>query len=206
MLVIWIICSQSSSCRNIVRSYLILFCLIKKESLLSNKDFEKIEFSTSLFKLELLELSQTAFALRPNENIKFDFTTHEWLNKDGKHNRKDDGYYHLGDINFIIKVDGDSSWESYSTANKRKPVRSLDSESEIVLAAANLNSTLPESCPVIVNRFWENLQDRLNFHSHLKLVLLTQSLLEYSFEQVFATDQVLKVKRRYSCRYPYQNQ
>ena len=141
---------------------------LTKESLQRNKEIDKIQLSSSLFKLELLEASQTAFALRPNEDPEFDFTIHEWLNKDGKHSRKDDGYYHLGDINFRIRVDGDTSWKSYSTASERKPVISLSSESEIVLAAANLNSTLPESCPVIVNRFWENLQDRLVLRFEIK--------------------------------------
>ena len=48
----------------------------------------------------------------------------------------------------------DGEWRRLDTAQRRRPVESLEAEAP-VLAAADLAATLPEDAPVGVRRFWE---------------------------------------------------
>lgn len=108
------------------------------------------EFDTPDFTIKLVRDSQTLSALEPKGANGFDFAPADRLEK-----RAADGFYHLGDLVFSVRAaDGDGEWKSYSTAFARKPVRALPSGSP-VLAAADLTPTLPEDCPVRVQRFWK---------------------------------------------------
>ncbi|MBN1987312.1 MAG: hypothetical protein JW761_13460 [Prolixibacteraceae bacterium] len=119
-------------------------------STLEEKKGEDI-FKTPHFKLFILKSSQTVAALQPSNNPDFDFTPGELLSQ-----RNTNGYYHLGDINFRIKKEGENSWGDFSTAANRKPVTPLKLNNPAVLAAAELTNTLPENSPVKVTRYWEN--------------------------------------------------
>jgi hypothetical protein len=119
-------------------------------STLEEKKGEDI-FKTTHFNLSVLKSSQTVSSLHPLNNPDFDFTPGELLSL-----RNTNGYYHLGDITFRIKKEGESSWGDFSTATKRKPVTPLKINNPAVLAAAELSNTLPEKLPVKVTRYWEN--------------------------------------------------
>ncbi len=118
--------------------------------------------NTPAFQLELFQSSQTVSALHPASEPTFDFSPHEWLNK-----RNKDGFYQLGDLNFRIKT-ANGSWEPYSTAAKRAPVKPLSPEKETVLAAADLANTLPDKLPLQVIRYWEKEEKGLVLRFELK--------------------------------------
>lgn len=134
------------------------------------------EFQTPEFTLKLVKSSQTAAALLPKGGNGFDFTPADFLEK-----RASNGFYHLGDIRFAVRVQGTSEWKNYSTAANRKPV-----DNNFVLelphlptsiSTSFLSPTLPEDCPIEVIRRWSNLNG--------KLVL--------SFELINKTDQTLEI-------------
>lgn len=99
-------------------------------------------FTVAPFKLQLVKSSQTVAGLVPLADTVFDYTPDERLEARAK-----DGLYHLGDINFRIRTDGQADWQSYSTASKRAPVIPLAATGQ-ALAAADLGPTLPASCPI----------------------------------------------------------
>lgn len=107
-----------------------------------------IELDTPQFNLKLDKTSQTLAALQPKGAHGFDFTPSDWLDR-----RAGDGYYYLGDITMRLRNGASNEWKGYSTAEKRAPVKALET-SEGVLAAAGLNPTLPEDIPLRVRRYW----------------------------------------------------
>src|SRR5690606_18650961 len=74
--------------------------------------------------------------------------------------RAKDGLYHLGDLNFRVRSDGDTAWRSFSTAAKRAPVAPL-AASGYILAAADLAPTLPADVPLAVKRYWQSVDGHL---------------------------------------------
>src|SRR5690606_12462178 len=74
--------------------------------------------------------------------------------------RAKDGLYHLGDLNFRVRSDGDTAWRSFSTAAKRAPVATL-AASGYILAAADLAPTLPADVPLAVKRYWQSVDGHL---------------------------------------------
>jgi len=130
-----------------------------KDSL--NLEAGDLTFKTSAFQIEILKSSQTLKALRPASDLEFDFTPGEWLYK-----RNKAGFYHLGDINFRIKVGESNNWKNYSSALTRTPVDKLNPSRVNQLAASDL-SVLFEDCPLQVLRFWakqnENIVLRFEF-------------------------------------------
>jgi hypothetical protein len=110
------------------------------------------EIETPSFTLRLSEGSQVAVGLRPKGAGGFDF-----LPSDRLEARSGDGFYHLGDVTLRVRVAGESSWKTASTAERRANVASLPSGGA-VLAAADLTRTLPSAMPVRVVRRWV-LQD-----------------------------------------------
>src|SRR5690606_30987717 len=113
------------------------------------------EWIITPFKLKLLKASQTVAGLIPLADTAFDYTPHERLEARAK-----DGLYHLGDINFRVKTDRQTSWQSYSTATKRAPVIALTATGH-TLAAANLSPTLPADVPLAVKRYWQSVNGDL---------------------------------------------
>ena len=113
-------------------------------------------FETALLKLELQNSSQTVSSLKTADANSFDFIPHEWLYK-----RNRDGYYQLGDINLRIKVGENNQWTEYSTAKKRAEVDTIQLTDQTVLAAANLEKTLPADIPLSIVRYWEKDGDNL---------------------------------------------
>ena len=107
------------------------------------------KFTTKSFRLTLVNASQTVKQLSPFADTSFDYTPGDRI-----HQRDKDGLYHLGDINIILKKEGENSWTRYSTATKRQPVKKLPLE-ENMLAAADLTATLPTNIPVTIKRYWE---------------------------------------------------
>ncbi|WP_243641660.1 DUF5695 domain-containing protein [Maribacter algicola] len=104
--------------------------------------------NTPEFQLKLVKASQTVAALRPMDELSFDYTPGERLEV-----RDKDSLYHLGDINLRIKTSS-GHWKTYSTASNRAPVTPLAIK-DSVLAAADLANTLPKDIPVSIKRFYE---------------------------------------------------
>lgn len=123
----------------------------------------ELSFNLPGFRLALLPASQTVAALSPATDPEFDFTPSDRLEK-----RMQNGFYHLGDLNFRIKTLSDSTWQSYSTASARKPVRLLDQQAGNILTAADLANSLPDSLPLQVIRSWEKEGNQLILRFRLK--------------------------------------
>ena len=63
------------------------------------------KFTTKSFRLTLVNASQTVKQLSPFADTSFDYTPGDRI-----HQRDKDGLYHLGDINIILKKEGENSW------------------------------------------------------------------------------------------------
>ena len=107
------------------------------------------KFTTKSFKISLVNASQTVKHLSPLSDTSFDYTPADRITQ-----RDKDGLYHLGDLNIMLKKEGESDWKRYSTAEERKPIEKLLIKGNI-LAAADLTGTLPAGVPVTIKRFWE---------------------------------------------------
>ncbi|GAA5520395.1 DUF5695 domain-containing protein [Aliifodinibius salicampi] len=107
-----------------------------------------LDFEIPNFRLKLVKASQTIAALEPKGEGGFDFTPADWLER-----RNGDGYYHLGDLTLRLRTGKSGEWTRYSTADKRAPVKALESSS--FLAGALLNPTLDEDIPLQVRRYWQ---------------------------------------------------
>lgn len=112
-------------------------------------------YTTSSFTLTLLNASQTVKHLRPHSDTAFDYTPSDRLGQ-----RDKDDFYHLGDINVIVRCGVDGEWRRYSTAQRRKPVECLPVAGP-VLAASDLAPTLPADIPLNIKRYWEMDQGEL---------------------------------------------
>ena len=113
------------------------------------------KFTTKSFKISLVNASQTVKHLSPLSDTSFDYTPADRITQ-----RDKDGLYHLGDLNIMLKKEGESDWKRYSTAEERKPIEKLLIKGNI-LAAADLTGTLPAGVPVTIKRFWETVDGDL---------------------------------------------
>lgn len=120
-----------------------------------NVEAGSMEVSTSEFNLGLLNSSQTVAKLEPKSAEGFDFTPSDRLEM-----RDIDGTYHLGDINFRLKIGDAKEWRDYSSAYKRKDIEPL-TPSGNQLASARLNPTFPDDLPLSVVRSWEQVDQDL---------------------------------------------
>jgi len=127
-----------------------------------NLGMGSLTFSTPAFNLEILKSSHTVSGLHPVVESGFDFTPGELL---GKRSRA--GFYHLGDINFRVKKEGDKEWESFSSAASRKSISELTPENENQLAVSDLSAVLTGS-PVKVIRYWEKKDNNIVLRFTLK--------------------------------------
>ncbi|HEU4981193.1 MAG TPA: DUF5695 domain-containing protein [Acidobacteriaceae bacterium] len=107
-----------------------------------------ITLNTPDFTLKLVRSSQTVAALLPEGADGFDFTPGDLLVA-----RSQNGYYHLGDLDLRLRVNGTGDWKGYSTALARKPIIALPVSGNI-LAAADLAPTLPPDIPLKIVRTW----------------------------------------------------
>ncbi|MBS1792788.1 MAG: hypothetical protein JSS81_02980 [Acidobacteria bacterium] len=107
-----------------------------------------LDFATPDFSLKILKSSQTVVALEPKGAGGFDFTPADRLDK-----RAANGFYHLGDLRFSLRVRGAADWRDFSTAAERQPVTGLPATAPD-LAVADLSPTLPADCPLRVVRRW----------------------------------------------------
>ncbi len=129
------------------------------------------EFETALFRLGILNATQTAAYLRTNDSEGFDFTPGDRLEE-----RAANRFYHLGDLNIGLRR-GNGAWEFYSTARNRHDVEPLTLHRPGFLSAASLAATLPDSIPLQVIRSWEKdgesiiLRFALTNHSALPVEL-----------------------------------
>ncbi len=106
------------------------------------------QYQTKLFKLKLVNSSQTMAALSPLADTSFNYAPGDRLQQ-----RDKDSLYHFGDIRLRVRT-GNGAWKSYSTAYRRQPVKALPVSAN-VLAAADLSPTLPADLPLNVKRYWE---------------------------------------------------
>jgi len=105
-------------------------------------------FDTPDFTLKLVNASQTVAALEPKGGDGFDFTPADQIET-----RQGDHFYQLGDLTFRVRTNKSDDWQSYSTADARKPVEALPASGN-TLAAADLAPTLPADCPLQITRSW----------------------------------------------------
>ena len=106
------------------------------------------QYSSLDFHLALSRTSQTVAALKPKGAGDFSFTPTDQLA-----NRSGDGYYHLGDLDLVLRMGNKGPWQSYSTAYARQPVKTLPISGD-ELASADLAPTLPSSIPLNIVRTW----------------------------------------------------
>jgi hypothetical protein len=128
-----------------------------------NVDKGSTAFTTSLFKLELLNSSKTVSSLKANDESTLDYTPGDRLKERDKNN-----FYQLGDINLGIRSLGDTAWSYFSTAKNRADVELLSSQNPNVLSSADLSKTLPSELPLQVIRYWEKDGDNLVMRFELK--------------------------------------
>jgi hypothetical protein len=121
-----------------------------------------IDLDTPDLTLTLVRSSQTVAALKPKGAAGFDFTPGDLLVE-----RSQNGYFHLGDIDFRLRTGTSGDWQNYSTSTARSPVTNLPTAKD-VLAAADLSPTLPSSVPLQITRTWALEQERLVLRFSLK--------------------------------------
>lgn len=135
--------------------------LSKKPSTLDlNNGF--LSFDVGGFNLKLVKSSQTVAGLKPKTVKGFDFVPSDSLKV-----RSSDGLYHLGDINFRLRIAGEAEWKKYNSAAQRKQVLALPVAGK-VLAAADLSATFPADNPLAVKRSWEIYNGKLSLKFELK--------------------------------------
>ncbi|MFD1771146.1 DUF5695 domain-containing protein [Sphingobacterium suaedae] len=118
-------------------------------------------FHVSKLRLTVLKSSQTAASLKLTDDLLFDYTPDELLNK-----RDKDKFYHLGDINLSIRTVGSSKWNEYSSAAARRPVTPIKTKGK-TLAAADISPTL-DNIPLQVFRYWEDVEGSLTLRFTIK--------------------------------------
>jgi hypothetical protein len=107
-----------------------------------------VRFDTPTMHVALVVASQTVAELQPR-GASFDFTPSDWLER-----RQANGFHHLGDLTLRWRTAGSSEWSDASTATARAPVQVLPVAAP-VLAAADLDATLPSDLPLEIRRYWE---------------------------------------------------
>ena len=110
-----------------------------------------ITFDTSSFKVQLVEESQTLYALNTSghSNVSgFNFIPTDMMSQ-----RQYDGNYHLGDITFRVRPLGSSNWTSGDSSVARQPVNALPVQGN-TFAAADLTPTLPVDSLLKITRRW----------------------------------------------------
>lgn len=120
-------------------------------------------YTTPLFKLEILNSTQTLATLRANDESELDYVPGDRLNERDK-NR----FYYMGDINLGIRTIGNIEWSYYSTAKNRVDVDTLPVKNPNVLSAADLFKTLPDSLPLQIIRYWEREGENIVLRFELK--------------------------------------
>lgn len=121
-----------------------------------------VNFDTPDFDFTLVRSSQTVASLKPKNAGGFDFTPGDLLVQ-----RSQNGYYHLGDIDFRLRQGTSGTWRDYSTAFARAAVTALPTSGSI-LAASDLAPTLPPGFPLQVTRTWALERGKLVLRFKLK--------------------------------------
>lgn len=121
------------------------------------------DFTTALFKLELLNSSQTVAALRANDSELFDYSPGDRLT-----GRDKNGFYHLGDITIGIRSGETKDWSYYSSSRIRVDVDAVKSDKSNVLTAADLSKSFPQDLPLQIIRYWEKDDDNLVLRFEIK--------------------------------------
>lgn len=123
---------------------------------------EVLSYNLPDFNFELVKSSHTVAGLHPVSEPEFDFTPGKLLAK-----RNKTGFYHLGDINFRAKTEGEQKWTSFSSAASRKNVITLKPENDNQLAVSDLSGIF-ENSPVQVLRYWEKQDGHLVLRFEIK--------------------------------------
>jgi hypothetical protein len=110
-------------------------------------------FETGSLRGEIVRSSQTLASLNSTGND-FDF-----LPSDRLAQLAFNGAHHLGDTTLRYRTSTGGAWTSIDSASARKPVTALNITSQDVVAAADLEPTLPEGAPVKVTREWLQYDD-----------------------------------------------
>jgi hypothetical protein len=122
-----------------------------------------VAFTTSLFKLELLNSSQTVSALRANDRELFDYSPGDRLKE-----RDKNGFYHLGDITLGIRSGETTDWTYFSSSRFRVDVDALKSDKPNILAAADLSKSFPPDLPLQIIRYWEKEGENMVLRFEIK--------------------------------------
>ena len=101
-----------------------------------------IELNTPDLTLTLVRSSQTVAALKPKGAAGFDFTPSDLLVE-----RSQNGYFHLGDIDFRLRSGTSGDWQNYSTSTARSPVTALPTAKDVLAVADLLADDEPHARP-----------------------------------------------------------
>jgi hypothetical protein len=110
-------------------------------------------FEAGSLKGEIVRSSQTLASLVSTGN-QFDF-----LPSDRLVQLAFNGAHHLGDITLRYRISGGGEWTSVDSASARKPVTTLNSTTQDVVAAADMTPTLLNGIPLKVTREWLQYDD-----------------------------------------------
>lgn len=112
-------------------------------------------------RLTLVRSSQTVASLSPTMAPTIDYTPGDLLKQ-----RSADSFYHLGDLDLRLRIEGESAWKDFSTAAKRQPVRVLEANTDRI--SADLSPTLPSDIPLDITRIWSVEKGSLTLRFVLK--------------------------------------
>ena len=129
-------------------------------------------YSTPEFNLVLMRSSGTVAELETTqpapstatqrEHNGYDFTPYDLLAQ-----RSIDGYFHLGDLNLRLRLEGQTEWNGYSTALERHPVAPLPTQPG-ELQRDDLAPTLPSDFPLKATRIWAIVNGKLTLRFTLR--------------------------------------
>ncbi|HSJ67307.1 MAG TPA: DUF5695 domain-containing protein, partial [Anditalea sp.] len=101
-------------------------------------------------KLGILESTQTASSLNPKIDSTFDFLPSELLEI-----RSRDSLYHLGDVNLMYQMEGDTDWRKFSSAHNRASVKSSGDNTRKNHFGAILNTSRNHNSNLEIQRNWK---------------------------------------------------
>lgn len=159
-------------------------------------------FKTSALHGSVVKSSQTLASLNAS-SANFDFLPFDVISQ-----LAFNGAHHLGDITLRYRVGNAQSWTNVDSATKRRPVSALNGTGPDVIAAANLQATLPQELPLKITREWFQIDGdvavRFNLTNEANATIELGSLgLPISINNIFTGRTAEETQQRCSLADPY---
>lgn len=97
-----------------------------------------------------------------------DYDGFDYLPKDRYEQRKDPGFYHIGDIFFDLRLAGAGQWRRFTSKHNRSKASEVSSEDITAIHTVDLTKTLGENSPLEVVRVWSQDGDDLLLSFHIR--------------------------------------